>query len=74
MSEGGVVQTKIEDFFLDKGIKLVDRGTARKVNKRDLMLASAQDDLSRVAALGAQFDADVVVLGTAAAKAVTKRR
>ncbi|MBN1555450.1 MAG: hypothetical protein JXA11_11950 [Phycisphaerae bacterium] len=68
MKEGGTVQTKIEDFFLDKGIKLVDRGTARNVNKRDLMLASAQEDFSRVAALGAQFDADVVILGTAAAK------
>lgn len=68
MKEGGTVQTKIEDFFLEKGIKLVDRGTARKVNKRDLMLAAAQDDLSQVAALGAKFDADVVILGTAAAK------
>lgn len=68
MTEGGTVQTKIEDFFLDKNIKLVDRGAARKVNKRDLMLAGAQDDLSQVAALGAQFDADVVILGTAAAK------
>jgi hypothetical protein len=68
MKEGGTVQTKIEDFFLDKGIKLMDRGTARQVNKRDLMLASAKEDLAEVAALGARFDADVVILGTAAAK------
>jgi len=68
MKEGGTVQTKIEDFFLDKGLKLMDRGTAGKVNKRDLLLASAKEDLSEVAALGARFHADVVVLGTAAAK------
>lgn len=68
LAEGGSVQTKIEDFFLEKGIKLVDRETARKVNKRDLALANAQGDLDRLAALGAQFDADVVILGTAAAK------
>ena len=69
MTEGGTVQTRIEDFFLEKGIKLVDRGTAEKVNKRDLMLASAREDQSEVAALGAKFGADVIIIGSAAAKA-----
>jgi hypothetical protein len=68
LTEGGTVQGVIENFFLEKGIKLVDRGTAGKVNKRDMMLANAKNDLSEVAAIGARYKADVVILGTAAAK------
>jgi hypothetical protein len=68
MKEGGAVQGVIEDHFLSKGIRLVDRNTAVKVNKRDIMLAAAKDDLAEVAALGARFKADVIILGTAASK------
>ncbi len=68
LEEKGAVQTRIEEFFLEKGINLVDRTQAGKVNKRDLMLASAKDDLGELAAIGARLKADVVILGTAAAK------
>lgn len=66
--EASVVQGKLEDFFLEKGIQLMDRGTARNVNKRDLLLASIKDDAREVAALGAKFDADVVLTAKASAK------
>lgn len=59
------VQSKIEDFFLQKGIALVDKDTAAKVNKRDILLASVKDDTTGIAALGARFHADVVVVGKA---------
>lgn len=68
MAEHGTVQTRLEDFFLDKGIVLVDKTQSETVNKRDLMLASAKEDLSGVAALGARYNADVILLGTAAAR------
>jgi uncharacterized protein YeaO (DUF488 family) len=68
IEEKGAVQGRIEEFFLDKGIKLVDRSTAKTVNKRDLMLAASRENLAEVAALGAKFHADVIILGSAAAK------
>ena len=66
--EAGLVQGKIEDFFLSKGLVLVDRSTTQNVSKRDIMLASIKDDTNEVAAIGARFKADVVVVGQATAK------
>lgn len=66
--EGGVVQSCIEDFFNSKNITLMDKNTSAKVTKRDLLLASLKDDSSEVAAIGARFKADVVVVGKASAK------
>lgn len=63
VEEAGNVQSKIEDFFLSKGIVLVDRGTTEKVSKRDIVLASMRDDAAEIAALGARFHADVVITG-----------
>ena len=69
LEDKGAVQTRIEDFFLKKGINLVDRGQADRVSKRDLMLASVENDVSKLAAIRARFKADVVIFGTAAVKA-----
>ena len=66
--ETGTVQTKIEDFFLDKKIQLMDRATAVNVSKRDILLAAIKDDTREIASLGARFHADVVVVGQASAK------
>ncbi len=68
VKEGGTVQSKIEDFFLSKGIALMDRATATNVSKRDVLLAAIKDDDKAVAALGSRFKADVVVTGRASAK------
>jgi len=67
-TKSGIVQTKVEDFFLSKGLVLVDRATAAKVSKRDLLLAAVKDDTKAVAAMAARFKADVVVMGRASAK------
>ena len=66
--ENGTVQTKFEEFFTEKGITLMDRVAAGKVTKRDLMLATIKDDASEIAAVGARFKADVVIVGKASAK------
>lgn len=68
VKEDGTVQTTIEDFFITRGISLMDRATATKVTKRDLLLAAIKDDTTEVAALGARFKAEVVVTGRASAK------
>jgi len=68
IERNGTVQAKIEDFFLGKGIVLVDKETAAEVAKRDILLAAIKDDAQSVAALGAQFKAEVVVMGRATAK------
>ena len=66
--QGGTVATKVESFFLAKGITLMDANTAEKTRKRDVLLAAVKDDVDAVASLGARFSADVVVLGKAEAK------
>lgn len=68
LQDRGIVQARMEEFFLDKGIRLADRSQTAQVNKRDMMLASAREDLSALAALGARHNADVILLGSAAAK------
>jgi len=68
VKKAGTVQGKIEDFFLSKGIVLMDRATADKTTKRDVLLAVVKDDTREIAALGARFKADVVVTGRAVAK------
>jgi len=66
--ERGTVQSKIEDFFVSKGLQLVDSDQAIKTARRDLYLASVKDDPSELAAIGARFKADVVISGQASAK------
>lgn len=68
IEESGTVQTRVEDFFISKGIVLMDRATAERVSKRDLLLATAKDDPAAAAAVAARFKADVVVMGRATAK------
>ncbi len=64
----GTVQSKVEDFFLSKNIVLMDRKMAKKVSKRDIMLANIKDDTKAIAVIGAQFKADVVVTGRATSR------
>ena len=63
-----ITQGKLEDFFLSKKIKLMDRETGKKVTQRDRELAVIKDDAAELAALGARYDADVIIKGKATAK------
>ncbi len=66
--QAGAVQSRLEDYFISKGLTLMDRETTINVSKRDLLLAVIKDDAKEVAALGARFHADVVVTGQATAR------
>ncbi len=68
VDEGGIVQTKLEDFFLEHGITLMDQETTAEVSKRDVLLAAIKNDEKELASLGARFKADVVITGRATAK------
>ncbi len=64
----GLVQSELENFFLGKGVQLMDKEVTDAVRQRDLQLAAESGDLKKAAAAGAGFKADVVVLGTAEAR------
>ncbi len=63
----GVVQSELEGFFIDKDVQLMDKGVSDAVRHRDLELAAVNDDVNKLAATGAAFKAEVVVLGRAEA-------
>ncbi|NLW87551.1 MAG: hypothetical protein GXY38_11820 [Planctomycetes bacterium] len=64
----GIIQPRLEDFFLSKGLRLIDQATASAVSNRDKQLAVIKDDVSELAAIGARFKADVVVAARAIAR------
>ena len=65
----GTVQTGLEGYLLDKGLELVDKAAAQSVARRDLNLAAHKEDNDKeIAAIGAKFHADVVIVGKASAK------
>lgn len=68
VDEAGTVQGIVEDFFLERGITLMDRETAVAVTKRDVLLAALANDEDAVASLAARFQADVVIIGRATAR------
>ena len=68
VKEDATVQTKLESFFISKGISLRDRKVSEKVSKRDIHLAGASKDPAAVAKIGARFQADIVITGNASAK------
>lgn len=64
----GVVQSVLENFFLEKGLQIMDQGASDKVRERDIALAAINDDINKLAAVAASFKADVVIRGVAEAR------
>lgn len=64
----GVVQSLLENFFIDKGLQLMDQGASDQVRERDVALAAINDDINKLAAIAASFKADVVIRGVAEAR------
>ena len=64
----GAVQGKIEDYFLNQGVALVDITQMDKLAQRNVKLAAVKGDAKALAAYGTQFKADIVVTGRATAK------
>jgi len=65
---GGVVQGTLENFFLKKGVQLMDKSGSDEARARDVSLAAINDDVNKLAAMAAAFKADVVIRGVAEAK------
>jgi len=64
----GVAQSLLERFFLDKGVQLMDKSASQDARVRDMELAALNNDVNKLAAMGAAFKADVVVRGNAEAR------
>jgi hypothetical protein len=65
---GGVVQSALENFFIKKGVQLMDKGATDETRSRDMALAALNDDTNKLAAMAAAFKADVVMRGVAEAR------
>ncbi len=64
----GVSQAIIENFFMNKGVQLMDQGASENARGRDIALAALNDDIKKLAAMAASFKADVVIRGSAEAR------
>lgn len=64
----GIIQSTLEDFFLGKNVRLMDKGQSDNIRQRDLDLAAVNDDVNKLASAAAAFNADVVILGRAGAR------
>jgi hypothetical protein len=65
---GGVVQSALENFFLSKGVQLMDKSATDDIRKRDVTLADMNNNPAKLAAMAASFKADVLVIGNAQAR------
>ena len=59
------VSAKIEELFLEKGFRLVDRGQFEQIKARDVALA--ESDPTQAKAIGQRYGADVLLVGKASA-------
>ncbi|MEK6644008.1 MAG: hypothetical protein AABZ08_08875 [Planctomycetota bacterium] len=65
---GGVAQSIIENFFIKKGLQLMDHSGSRDARNRDMELAALSNDVNKLAAMSASFKADVLITGKAEAR------
>ncbi len=63
----GISQSRLENYFLNHDVHLMDKGISEGVRERDVSLAAANDDVATLAHRAAEFKADVLVLGRAEA-------
>jgi hypothetical protein len=64
----GVCQSKMENYFLQHNVNLMDKGVSEGVRNRDVALAAANDDVAALAHRASEFKAEVLVLGRAEAR------
>ena len=64
----GVCQSLFENFFLGKDVQLMDQGISDNVRQRDLDQAALDNNITKLAAVAAEFKADVLIYGRAEAK------
>jgi hypothetical protein len=64
----GVAQSVLENFFMSKGVQLMDQTGSKDIKDRDIELAAKNNDIDKLAAMGAALKADVVIAGRAEAR------
>jgi len=64
----GICQSRIEHFFLDKDVQLMDQAVSEQVRERDINQAALDNDVTKLAAIAAEFKAEALVYGRAEAK------
>ncbi len=64
----GICQSRMENFFLSKDVQLMDQAVSEQVRERDVKQAAVDNDVTKLAAIAAEFKAEVLVFGRAEAK------
>ena len=62
--DGRLVASKIEEIFLEKGFRLVDKAQFENVRASDI--AIAEGDPARVKELGTRYGAELIIVGKSA--------
>ena len=62
---GGACQTKLERHFLARGVRLIRKDIVEQTRDRDAGLADMKNNLPKLAARAASFNADMLVYGDA---------
>jgi len=65
--EDSTVASEVEKQLLKNDFPLVDKGQFTEVQRRDVAAAAFEDDLGKVVALGKQFGAEVIIVGSSQA-------
>lgn len=68
VQDDSIVGSEIEKQLLGNDFPLVDKAQFTEVQKRDVKEASFDNDLEKVIALGRQFGAELIVVGSAVAE------
>lgn len=65
--EESIVASEIEKLLLKNDFPLIDKGQFTEIQKKDIISAAFEDDITKVVALGKQFGAEVIITGSAKA-------
>ncbi len=58
-------ETEIIRKFIEAGFRVIDKGIYEKILKNQKRLEEAEEDASKAASLGAEFGADIIIIGEA---------
>lgn len=64
----GITQSVVENFFLERGIQLIDKAGIDETRERDIAVAVLKDDFKKLAAVAASLRAEVMIFGNAEAR------
>ena len=64
----GICQSRIEHFFIEKDVQLIDQSVSEGVRDRDISQAAIDNNVTKLAAIAAEFKAEVLIFGRAEAK------